>query len=74
MIHPPQSMVNVDARNYPAHVERRNLRLADTNHAGQISTRCPDCRTPMDVGWERFHTPVFQTHRQCYTCTTKETP
>ncbi|WNM74496.1 hypothetical protein SEA_BEARBQ_94 [Gordonia phage BearBQ] len=73
MTRPVQSMVNVDARNYPAHVERRNHRLAGTNHAGQIQVQC-HCGTWFDCGWERFHTPVFQTHRQCYTCTTKETP
>ncbi|AYD83956.1 hypothetical protein SEA_GETALONG_96 [Gordonia phage Getalong] len=73
MTHPPQSMVNVDARNYPAHTERRNHRLAGTNHAGQIQVQC-DCGSWFDVGWERFHTPAFQTRHQCYTCATKETP
>lgn len=73
MTRPVQSMVNVDARNYPAHTAAVRSRLAGTNHAGQISTRCRDCHAPMDVGWERFHTPAFQTHHQCFDCHTKET-
>ena len=73
MTRPPQSMVNVDARNYPAHVAAVHARLAGTNHAGQIETRCV-CGDTFDVGYERFHTPAFQAHPYCHTCTTKETP
>ncbi len=38
---PVQSMVNVDARNYPAHTAAVRSRLAGTNHAGQIAAECP---------------------------------
>ncbi|WVX88642.1 hypothetical protein SEA_CHEESETOUCH_101 [Gordonia phage CheeseTouch] len=72
MTHPPQSMVNVDARNYPAHTERRNHRLAGKNHAQVVAWPCRGgCGDTFDVGWERLLHPTFRP--LCYACATKET-
>lgn len=72
MTRPPQSMVNVDARNYPAHTAAVHARLAGTNHAQMVAWPCRSCHQPFDVGWERLRHPTFRP--LCYPCATKETP